>query len=268
MSDFSYTGGIQTFTVPYSGLYQLEVYGAEGGYYDGSPSTGGGGYGGYAKGYKYFDKGDVLYVCVGAVGHNHRNGDTGAPYNNNRTGRSSGYSYGWGGGATHIATMTGELAQIGSSNLSKVLIVAGGGGAKYSSYAGGTGGGTNGGSGGGSGGGGGTQSGGFGFGAGADPAGGYTGGGAGLYGGWRGGQYAGGAGGGSGYTGGVPSVTYKGTTYSPSMTNGTRSGNGFASITLIEKAVPTCYFGDIPVQTLYYGDIEVSALFYGDEEVQ
>ena len=43
---FGYTGGIQTFTAPVSGTYQLTAYGAQGG---NSPGRVEGGYGGYAK---------------------------------------------------------------------------------------------------------------------------------------------------------------------------------------------------------------------------
>lgn len=40
-------------------------------------------------------------------------------------------------------------------------------------------------------------------------------------------------GGGSGWLGGVPSITYKGTTYNSSTSNGVNSGNGKAKISYI-----------------------------------
>ena len=42
--DFSYTGSGETFTVPVSGKYKLEVWGAEGGAYDSDTAGGDGGY--------------------------------------------------------------------------------------------------------------------------------------------------------------------------------------------------------------------------------
>ena len=45
--DFDYTGGEQTFTVPVSGTYKLETWGAQGGSYNSYL----GGYGSYSSGY-------------------------------------------------------------------------------------------------------------------------------------------------------------------------------------------------------------------------
>ncbi len=235
--NYGYTGGVQSFTAPVTGIYRFQVYGAAGGGVFG-------GKGGYAIGYKQVNKGTVLYICVGgagAVGSN-TNYISGG-YNGGGSGSASNYTSGGGGGCTHIATRNGTLQALG--NTSGLYIVAGGGGgARYmnnsdSAGYGGTGGGTTGGSsqaihtqgGGGtqSGGGSGVNSGSFGKGGNANSVG--AGGGSGLYGG--GGSFGNGAGGGSGYTGGVPSFSYGGTTYSPSMSNGQRSGNGYATITLM-----------------------------------
>lgn len=41
--------------------------------------------------------------------------------------------------------------------------------------------------------------------------------------------------GGSGYTGGVAEFIYNGTTYTPSMQNGVRSGHGQAKITFVSN---------------------------------
>ena len=73
---FGYTGGVQSFTIPFDGLYKLEVYGARGGNYvkpgSGTGSNVGsshnGGYGGYACGYKQLTKGQVLYIVCGGAG--------------------------------------------------------------------------------------------------------------------------------------------------------------------------------------------------------
>ena len=197
--NYGYTGGVQSFTAPVTGIYRFQVYGAAGGGVFG-------GKGGYAIGYKQVNKGTVLYICVGgagAVGSN-TNYISGG-YNGGGSGSASNYTSGGGGGCTHIATRNGTLQALG--NTSGLYIVAGGGGgARYmnnsdSAGYGGTGGGTTGGSsqaihtqgGGGtqSGGGSGVNSGSFGKGGNANSVG--AGGGGGLYGG--GGSYGNGAGG-------------------------------------------------------------------------
>ena len=258
--DFTYTGNVQTLTIPKDGLYQLEVWGASGG--------NSGGNGGYSKGYKYFDKNTVLYIVCGEKGAKHD--DVYITHQTYNGGGSSNSSYefkgGSGGGATHIAKVTGELKDVGYTSFvtnSNGLIVAGGGGGGADGFqvirSGGYGGGTNGGNGSkyGSGraGTGGTQSaaggegycvGGFGYGGNVYINDSTTfrrcggGGGGGFYGGGGGEAQGYGAdgtgcagGGGSGWIGGVPETTYKGTTYTPSMTDGANSGNGKAKVTRI-----------------------------------
>lgn len=240
---FSYTGGIQTFTAPVSGKYQLEVYGAQGG---NSPGYVAGGYGGYAKGNVNLTKGQVLYIVVGSKPSD---GAASGGYNGGGGLINSHSNGGAGGGATHIAKRTGLLAAL-SSYQSDILIVAGGGGGSCYSYStsqqGGAGGGTSGGATGtisgslavvasyganqtrggyvvstdGSGRHPESQQGTFGQGGsgGAGGGGGYYGGGSGLI-------YHNPGTGGSGYTGGVSNG---------SMQNGTRSGNGYAKITFLE----------------------------------
>lgn len=234
---FAYTGGVQSLTIPYNGLYLLEVWGARAGQskdYYGTKKYGGNG--GYSKGYKVFNKGDVVYIVVGQAGGDWVDSNfTRTAYNGGGKGHSSTdiNTGSGGGGATHMATVTGLLSAIGYTNFvtnKKGLIVAGGGGGNISAATGGAGGGTTGG-----GNGGGTQTSGYAFGRGEDATatGSYSeigGGGGGLY----GGQKNGPAGGGSGYIGGVPAVTYKGVTYSPSTTAGQwDGGNGKAKITRI-----------------------------------
>ena len=118
--NFAYSGGVQTFTAPYTGEYLLEVWGAQGeGPY--------GGMGGYSKGTITVDKGTQLRIYVGG-----RSGYNG--------GGAGGYS---GGGGTDI--------RLGGTTLAKRIIVAGGGGGtgNRSTY-GGSGGGITGGDGSGS----------------------------------------------------------------------------------------------------------------------
>lgn len=112
---FIYSGSEVTYTVPYDGVYKLEVWGAQG-----RTSTTNkirvGGYGGYSTGYVSLKAKDILYINVGRVGQFRVNVFGGGGYGD----------YG-GGGATHIATKSGTLASL-ENNLDDILIVAGGGG--------------------------------------------------------------------------------------------------------------------------------------------
>ena len=272
--NYDYTGGVQTFTAPVAGTYQLQVWGAQGHASRNWNATAVGtpGYGGYSYGNVALSSGQTLYIIVGGQGST-----SGAGYNGGGAG-SGGYTSGdaGGGGATHIAKNNnrGVLANY-ASYTSEVLIVAGGGGG--TGYQNGDEGGRDAGNGGGTSGAagtgseyydcdctwrhshtqaqGGTQSNG-GAGACSDcgsheceednwtgdmyesaGSGSFGTGGSGRYIGFRmcgggggGGWYGGGGGlngggaGGSGYIGGVSSG---------SMSNGVRSGNGYATITLL-----------------------------------
>lgn len=168
--DFAYTGAVVEYTIPFSGIFLLECYGACGGYYavrDGYELTGNETYydqgrdkvgiayqkplGGYAKGYKAFKKGQKVYIACG--------GFPGGPlgikwelptpdpawvkggFNGGGDGsrREAGVGHGTntyrghrvclaGGGATHIALITGTISDIGYDQRDKILLVAGGGG--------------------------------------------------------------------------------------------------------------------------------------------
>lgn len=246
--NFVYTGSVQAFTVPAKGLYKIELWGAQGG--TGYGYSGGGG--GYTVGYKTANKNDTWYICVGGKGSDTNSSPqsseliTSGGYNGGANGKGGYYANievrgGAGGGATHIGLSNSVLRYTADAD---ILAVAGGGGGGMWYYVhgesdeggagGGTGGGLYGSDGGGSpsasGGKGGTQSSGAGKGYGSA---GYPGGGSGYYGGFGGNVHNSGGGGGSGYVGGVPSVTYKDVTYTPSTTNGGNSGNGKAKITRI-----------------------------------
>ena len=119
------TAGEQKYTVPQTGTYKLEVWGAQGGGTNG-------GYGAYSIGSASLTKGNIIYINVGGQGSNTTGG-----YNGGGTAKTSGYG---GGGATHIATVSGLLSTL-SSKTSNILIVAGGGGGQGKSGAGGSGGG-------------------------------------------------------------------------------------------------------------------------------
>lgn len=64
-TDFEYTGAIQTFTAPKTGVYSVETWGAQGGNATDGTNTARGGYGAYAYGEVLLQQGDVLYVNVG-----------------------------------------------------------------------------------------------------------------------------------------------------------------------------------------------------------
>ena len=64
--NFSYTNTQQTFTVPATGEYKIELWGAQGG----TVSSYVGGLGSYTKGIISLDKGDLLYIFVGQKGNN------------------------------------------------------------------------------------------------------------------------------------------------------------------------------------------------------
>ena len=57
IKNFDYTGREQTFTAPVAGYYRLETWGAQGG--------SSAGFGAYATGVVYLDKGQTIYVNVG-----------------------------------------------------------------------------------------------------------------------------------------------------------------------------------------------------------
>ena len=133
IKNFAYTGAQQTFTVPDTGKYKLEVWGAQGGY--GWPGVEGG-YGGYAVGNITLNANTTLYICIGGMGSPTTNigknpsGISTMPGGYNGGGSAIGgtnWYGGGGGGASHIALRTGTLSTLNSYRTS-VLIVAGGGG--------------------------------------------------------------------------------------------------------------------------------------------
>lgn len=112
---YSYTGNYQTYTVPETGYYELEVWGAEGGYRSDSTKSG---KGGYSQGTVFLEKGTELYIYVGGNGKTH-NGYNGGGISGCTTANGCDATI-YGGGATDI--------RIGSHSLYARVIVAGGGG--------------------------------------------------------------------------------------------------------------------------------------------
>ena len=162
--EYAYTGNYQTFTVPYTGTYTFEVWGAQGGcgfYFDSLGSypsidsiTRVGGKGAYAKGTIKLTAGDKYYIYVGGQGVC----DNQAAYNFsslssnsikggwNGGGQGGGYAStnlggdnpfdvriaaGGGGGATDIRTTSGTWNNTTSLN-SRVIVAGGGGGGSSS----------------------------------------------------------------------------------------------------------------------------------------
>ncbi len=126
-TDFNYTEREQSFLVPCSGKYKLEVWGAQGGSVNDSYP---GGYGGYSKGEITLTENEVLYVNVGGAGTSikEQNKEAKGGYNGggNAITRSNSYTVSSGGGATHIAKTSGLLSTL-ENNKDSILIVAGGG---------------------------------------------------------------------------------------------------------------------------------------------
>ena len=143
---FDYTGSEQVFTAPVSGTYKLETWGAQGGTVS---SAYRGGYGAYSTGKIFLEKSTNLYINIGGVGEitslsagqiatgGYNGGGTGANYI-----PQSGRMAGGGGGATHIAFVSGllsslenykgELSENGNYYVSnKIIIVSGGGGGSW-----------------------------------------------------------------------------------------------------------------------------------------
>ena len=135
---FDYKGSEDSFVVPCTGKYKLEVWGAQGG----TANNYRGGYGSYSTGEINLTLGETLYINVGGKGTGgagllaqggYNGGGSVAGSNANNKYMASG------GGATHIALASGLLSSL-VNNKSSVLIVAGGGGGGYahtsSGYAG------------------------------------------------------------------------------------------------------------------------------------
>ena len=273
--------GEQIYTIPSTGIYKLEVWGAQGGQY----STYTPGYGAYSVGYANLIKDTKLYIVNGGSGilASANATFTNGGYNG---GGQANYGAGTGGGATHIAKVSGLLSTL-SSQTGNILIVAGGGGGTgvyNANEVGGSGGGITGVSGGhnssswAGGGGGGTQAGGGSLGSGnvqgtvgtfgSGGKGGYEsefaqgsgGGGGGYYGGAGGSARNGGGGGGSGYIGNslltnkymycyncttsndVNTKTYTTTNVSATPTaDYAKSGSGAARITFTATSIKLTY---------------------------
>ena len=122
--NYDYTGGEQTFTVPTTGTYKLETWGAQG--YSVN-STYFGGYGGYSVGFVQLKNNTNLYIYVGQNGPGGYGSFTSYPNGGASYGESP-VQGGSGGGSTHILLTESDLSAL-KNNLDEILIVSGGGGA-------------------------------------------------------------------------------------------------------------------------------------------
>lgn len=125
---FDYTGKVQQVTLS-PGKYLLEVWGAKGGDETYNGLKGYGGNGGYASGELNLDEEKTIYVVVGGAGGDLSGGHATGGYNGGGTGGTTnrnGFGAG-GGGATHMAFVSGELKTL-ETQKEQILIVAGGGG--------------------------------------------------------------------------------------------------------------------------------------------
>ena len=127
---FDYTGEEQTFTVPLTGTYKLETWGAQGGSINSSKR---GGYGAYSEGIVKLSSKKNLYINVGSTGevcnncHYSNGGYNGGGKGYEGQNGNIAYKYNsGGGGATHIALTSGLLNAL-EDKKNYILIVSGGG---------------------------------------------------------------------------------------------------------------------------------------------
>jgi len=108
---YNFTGAAQTFTVPYTGYYKIELWGSQGT-----------AYGGYTYGTIYLAVAETLYVYVGE-----RNTVVASTSFNGGTATGGGTP---GGGATDIRLVSGAWNEI-TSLRSRIMVASGGGSGQY-----------------------------------------------------------------------------------------------------------------------------------------
>lgn len=132
------TAGLQSFTVPISGTYKIQAYGAQGG--DGKPNASSvvaGALGGYSFGQKTLSQGEVIVIGVGQSGVDQALATV--PYGNvNFTSGFNGGGFNGGGKVTNDSTNDGrpgggggasDLRQGGAALSNRIIVAGGGGGA-------------------------------------------------------------------------------------------------------------------------------------------
>ena len=147
ISTYDYTGDVQSFVAPTTGYYEVELWGASGGYSicDGRYCVQGGN-GAYTRGIIHLNSQQELFVYVGQVGSNAiRGANAPASYNGGGLGTwdySDNEAAGAGGGSTDIRLVSGDWNNFDSLKSRIIVAASGGGSAWYSN--GGAGGGLNG----------------------------------------------------------------------------------------------------------------------------
>ena len=159
---FGFTGAVQTYSVPATGWYTIQAYGAEGGKsftnLENGDGKNNGGKGGYSSISYYLTKGQALSIYCGGIGGDATRAESGGGAAGWNGGGAGGNGYastytggGGGGGATYVATT--DLGPISSTNAlytgdfvtkpGLILVAGGGGGGAYNSCTAGAGGGNN-----------------------------------------------------------------------------------------------------------------------------
>ena len=139
---YDYTNTERVLEVPYTGYYKLETWGAQGGNNSDNSSLEGG-LGGYSTGYIRLTAGTRLYIHTGGKGASSKGtGSTGSGGGYNGGGNGGCFNNTCvnvgGGGATHIALVSGQLRNLSAYKgtlvnnryyeSDQILMVAGGGG--------------------------------------------------------------------------------------------------------------------------------------------
>ena len=125
IANFDYTGDVQSYTVPLTGTYKIECWGAQGG-----STYAPGGKGGYTCGNLRLSKGIPLYIYVGPTTSGI------SPVFNCGSSASTGSSDVYvspGGGATDVRLQNGDWNDFNSLKSRIIVAAGGGGGVVYSS---------------------------------------------------------------------------------------------------------------------------------------
>ena len=130
LGDFSYTGDAQSVTIPETGYYKFEAWGASGGTAR-SRATHPHQTGAYVSGKIYLVKDEVVYVYVGEHGHGGTEEEkwqrayNGGGYFTGGSPQSGDFNQGSGGGATDFRLVSGDWND--SASLRSRIMVAGAG---------------------------------------------------------------------------------------------------------------------------------------------
>lgn len=134
ISEFNYTGNYQTFIAPKKGLYQFELWGAQGNYIDANRAIGG--KGAYTRGILALEEEEKFYVYVGnnIIGRSASWNGGGSTFGGSSDTTNGGSTNGYGGGgATDVRTVSGAWNDA-TSLRSRIMVAGAGGGATNYSY--------------------------------------------------------------------------------------------------------------------------------------